>query len=88
MTEEQGAHYHTNGKDTVEELYEKSKEAGHWFCFGSIMKYVKRFGLKGNTNEEREKIKEKDLYKIANYAIIMLNHEYDKNYIICESNND
>lgn len=82
MTEEQGAHYHTDGKDTVTELYEKSKEAGHWFCFGSIMKYVKRFGLKGKTNEEREEIKAKDLYKIANYAIIMLNNEFGKKYKI------
>ena len=85
MTEEQGSHYHTSGKDTVTELYEISKEAGHWFCFGSIMKYVKRFGKKGNTPEQIEDIKRKDLYKIANYAIIMLNNEYTTNYKITNS---
>ena len=85
MTEEQGSHYHTSGKDTLTEVYSISKEAGHWFCFASIMKNVKRFGKKGNTPEQIEDIKRKDLYKIANYAIIMLNNEYNTNYKITNS---
>lgn len=78
-TEEAGKHYH-EGKDTVTELYEESYVAGHYFCYGNLKKYLKRLGKKGKTEEEKIETQKKDLYKIANYAIIMLRHEYGLDY--------
>lgn len=81
--EQSGEHYREDGKpDTVTELYEESTEAGHYFCYGSIKKYLKRLGKKGDTKEEKEAIMKKDLYKIANYALLMLKHEFGEEYRI------
>ena len=46
------------------------------------------FGKKGNTPEERLEIEKKDLYKIANYAIIMLAHEYGEQYKLVKVENN
>ena len=43
---------------------------GEGFCLGNIIKYAQRFGKKGITVAE----KEKDLFKIIHYAVILL-HE-------------
>lgn len=87
-TEAKGSHYHMNGKDTVTELYEECKEYGRGFCYGNIKKYLKRLGKKGATPEEREETEKKDLYKIANYAIIMLEHEYGEQYKLVKVENN
>ena len=87
-TEAKGSHYHMNGKDTVTELYEECKEYGRGFCYGNIKKYLKRLGKKGNTPEERLEIEKKDLYKIANYAIIILAHEYGEQYKLVKVENN
>ena len=87
--EASGNHYHKSGKDTVTELYEEGFDIGHGFCYGSIKKYLKRLGKKGSTPEEIRETAKKDLYKIANYAIIMLNHEYGVKYnLVKEETND
>ena len=78
--EAKGSHYHMNGKDTITELYEENAAYGRGFCYGNIKKYLKRLGKKGSTPEERAETEKKDLYKIANYAIIMLAHEYGEYY--------
>ena len=78
--EAKGSHYHTNGKDTITELYEENVAYGRGFCYGNIKKYIKRLGKKGSTQEEITENEKKDLYKIANYAIIMLAHEYGEYY--------
>ena len=77
-----------NGKDTVTELYEECKEYGRGFCYGNIKKYLKRLGKKGATPEERIETEKKDLYKIANYAIIMLAHEYGEQYKLVKVENN
>lgn len=87
-TEVKGSHYHMNGKDTVTELYEECKEYGRGFCYGNIKKYLKRLGKKGATPEERIETEKKDLYKIANYAIIMLAHEYGEQYKLVKVENN
>lgn len=87
-TEAKGSHYHMNGKDTVTELYEECKEYGRGFCYGNIKKYLKRLGKKGATPEERMETEKKDLYKIANYAIIMLAHEYGEQYKLVKVENN
>ena len=87
-TEAKGSHYHMNGKDTVTELYEECKEYGRGFCYGNIKKYLKRLGKKGATPEERKETEKKDLYKIANYAIIMLAHEYGEQYKLVKVENN
>ena len=87
-TEAKGSHYHMNGKDTVTELYEECKEYGRGFCYGNIKKYLKRLGKKGATPEERIETEKKDLYKIANYAIIMLAHEYGGHYKLVKVENN
>ena len=87
-TEAKGSHYHMNGKDTVTELYEECKEYGRGFCYGNIKKYLKRLGKKGATPEERIETEKKDLYKIANYAIIMLAHEYGEQYKLVKVENN
>ena len=71
-----GSHYKKGEKDTVTELYEESKADGHGFCYGSLKKYVKRLYKKGNTPEEKEATAKSDLYKIANYALLLLRHDY------------
>lgn len=78
--EAKGSHYHMNGKDTITELYEENVAYGRGFCYGNIKKYIKRLGKKGSTQEEITENEKKDLYKIANYAIIMLAHEYGEHY--------
>lgn len=81
--EQSGEHYRDDGKpDTVTELYEESMDAGHYFCYGNIKKYLKRLGKKGETPEERESIMKKDLYKIATYCLLMLKHEFGEEYRI------
>ena len=87
-TEAKGSHYHMNGKDTVTELYEECKEYGRGFCYGNIKKYLKRLGKKGATPEERIETEKKDLYKIANYAIIILAHEYGEQYQLVKVENN
>ena len=87
-TEAKGSHYHMNGKDTVTELYEECKEYGRGFCYGNIKKYLKRLGKKGATPEERMETEKKDLYKIANYAIIILAHEYGEQYKLVKVENN
>lgn len=87
-TEAKGSHYHMNGKDTVTELYEECKEYGRGFCYGNIKKYLKRLGKKGATPEERVETEKKDLYKIANYAIIILAHEYGEQYKLVKVENN
>jgi hypothetical protein len=88
-TEAGGNHYHKSGKDTVTELYEEGREIGHGFCYGNVKKYLKRLGKKGSTPEEIEETAKKDLYKIANYALIMLEHEYGVKYkLVKETTND
>lgn len=87
-TEAKGSHYHMNGKDTVTELYEECKEYGRGFCYGNIKKYLKRLGKKGDTPEERIETEKKDLYKIANYAIIILAHEYGEQYKLVKVENN
>ena len=87
-TEAKGSHYHMNGKDTVTELYEECKEYGRGFCYGNIKKYLKRLGKKGDTPEERIEAEKKDLYKIANYAIIILAHEYGEQYKLVKVENN
>lgn len=87
-TEAKGSHYHMNGKDTVTELYEECKEYGRGFCYGNIKKYLKRLGKKGATPEERIETEKKDLYKIANYAIIILAHEYGEQYKLVKVENN
>ena len=87
-TEAKGSHYHMNGKDTVTELYEECKEYGRGFCYGNIKKYLKRLGKKGATPEERIETEKKDLYKIANYAIIILAHEYGERYKLVKLENN
>lgn len=82
VEEAAGSHYHLTKKDTVDELYEESYEAGHYFCYGNIKKYMMRLGQKGATPEEKKETCKKDLYKIANYALIMLRHEFGANYKI------
>ena len=42
---------------------------GEGFCLGNIIKYAQRFGKKGTTVAK----KEKDLFKIIHYAVILLN---------------
>ena len=86
--EGKGAYYHTNEKDTVTELYEESKDYGRGFCYGSIKKYLKRLCKKGNTPEERLEIEKKDLYKIDNFAIIMLAHEHGEHYKLVKVENN
>ena len=86
--EAKGSHYHMNGKDTVTELYEECKEYGRGFCYGNIKKYLKRLGKKGATPEERIETEKKDLYKIANYAIIILAHEYGEQYKLVKVENN
>lgn len=86
--EAKGSHYHMNGKDTVTELYEECKEYGRGFCYGNIKKYLKRLGKKGATPEERAETEKKDLYKIANYAIIMLAHEHGEQYKLVKVENN
>ena len=79
--EAKGSHYvGVDGKDTVDELYEEGIEVGHYFCYGNIKKYTKRLGKKGSNGEETKETMKKDLYKIANYAVLMLKHEYGINY--------
>lgn len=85
--EAQGAHYHKTGKDTVSELYEENQIYGHAFCYGSIKKYLKRLGKKGSNEKEIRDTAKKDLYKIANYAIIMLDHEYGEKYQLLKIEN-
>ena len=87
-TEAKGSHYHMNCKDTGTELYEECKEYGRGFCYGNIKKYLKRLGKKGATPEERIETEKKDLYKIANYAIIMLAHEYGEQYKLVKVENN
>ena len=87
-TEAKGSHYHMNGKDTVTELYEECKEYGRGFCYGNIKKYLKRLGKKGATPEERMETEKKDLYKIANFAIIMLAHEHGEHYKLVKVENN
>ena len=87
-TEAKGSHYHMNGKDTVTELYEECKEYGRGCCYGNIKKYLKRLGKKGATPEERIETEKKDLYKIANYAIIILAHEYGEQYKLVKVENN
>ena len=87
-TEAKGSHYHMNGKDTVTELYEECKEYGRGFCYGNIKKYLKRLGKKGATPEERIETEKKDLYKIANFAIIMLAHEHGEHYKLVKVENN
>ena len=48
---------------------------GEGFCLGNIIKYAQRFGKKGNSVED----KEKDLFKIIHYAVILLNELEQKN---------
>ena len=84
--EAKGSHYHMNGKDTVTELYEENAAYGRGFCYGNIKKYIKRLGKKGSTLEEITENEKKDLYKIANYAIIMLAHEYGEHYKLVKVN--
>lgn len=84
--EAKGSHYHMNGKDTVTELYEENVAYGRGFCYGNLKKYIKRFGKKGSTLEEVVENEKKDLYKIANYAIIMLAHEYGEHYKLVKVN--
>ena len=87
-TEAKGSHYHMNGKDTVTELYEECKEYGRGFCYGNIKKYLKRLGKKGATPEERIETEKKDLYKIANYAIIILAHKNGEQYKVVKVENN
>ena len=42
---------------------------GEGFCLGNIIKYAQRFGKKGNSIRE----KERELFKIIHYAVILLN---------------
>ena len=42
---------------------------GEGFCLGNIIKYAQRFGKKGNSVRE----KERELFKIIHYAVILLN---------------
>ena len=86
--EAKGSHYHMNGKDTVTELYEENNAYGRGFCYGNLKKYIKRFGKKGSTLEEITENEKKDLYKIANYAIIMLAHEYGEHYKLVKVENN
>lgn len=86
--EAKGSHYHMNGKDTVTELYEENPAYGRGFCYGNLKKYIKRFGKKGSTLEEITENEKKDLYKIANYAIIMLAHEYGEHYKLVKVENN
>ena len=86
--EAKGSHYHMNGKDTITELYEENVAYGRGFCYGNIKKYIKRLGKKGSTQEEITENEKKDLYKIANYAIIMLAHEYDEHYKLVKVENN
>jgi hypothetical protein len=46
---------------------------GEGFCLGNIIKYAQRFGKKGHGTLD----KEKDLFKIIHYAIILL-HEIEQ----------
>lgn len=48
-------------------------DAGHGegFCIGNIIKYAKRYGKKGTSEDHR-----KDLMKVLHYALIML-HVHD-----------
>ena len=48
---------------------------GEGFCLGNIIKYAQRFGKKGTTVAE----KEKDLFKIIHYAVILLHELEQKN---------
>lgn len=84
-TEAKGSHYSgKNGKDTVDELYEEGIEIGHYFCYGNIKKYIQRLGKKGSTTAEIQETAKKDLYKIAKYALLMLEHEYGIKYKLVE----
>ena len=84
--EASGSHYKSNtGKDTVDELYDMSTEAGFYFCYGNIKKYLNRLGKKGNTVEERSETMKKDLYKIAKYACLILEHEFRIKYDLVKS---
>ena len=42
---------------------------GEGFCLGNIIKYAQRFGKKGSSIRE----KERELFKIIHYAVILLN---------------
>ena len=46
---------------------------GEGFCLGNIIKYVQRYGKKGKGYKERER----DLFKIIHYAVILL-HELEQ----------
>ena len=48
---------------------------GEGFCLGNIIKYAQRFGKKGTTVAK----KEKDLFKIIHYAVILLHELKTKN---------
>ena len=48
---------------------------GEGFCLGNIIKYAQRFGKKGTSVEE----KEKELFKIIHYAVILLHELKTKN---------
>ena len=50
---------------------------GEAFCLGNIIKYAQRFGKKGTTVAE----KEKDLFKIIHYAVLLLHELEQKNKI-------
>lgn len=83
-----GDHYRTRGKDVVTRLYEENMADGHGFCYGNILKYTERLYRKGDTVQERNNIAQEDLYKIATYAILMLNHEFDHHFKIVEEKED
>ena len=66
-------HYAQGGIQATEFI--NASGYGEGFCLGNIIKYAQRFGKKGTTVAE----KEKDLFKIIHYAVILLYELEQKN---------
>ena len=60
-------HYAQGGIQATEFI--NASGYGEGFCLGNIIKYAQRFGKKGNSVRE----KERELFKIIHYAVILLN---------------
>lgn len=65
-------HYAQNKFQATEFILDSGH--GEGFCIGSIMKYVQRYGHKGEPEDWR-----KDLMKVIHYGIIAL-YNHDLNY--------
>lgn len=58
-------HYATDKYQATDIIIDSGHGTG--FCLGNVIKYAKRYGRKGNSNEWR-----KDVMKILHYALIQL----------------